>query len=75
MPTSPSSVTSSTTVRNAKGACKPYELRSGGSAIAIGCSFSSLMRMNRGKGSYLRARPARVLEPRLPGFGFLSASV
>jgi hypothetical protein len=28
-------------VLNAQGACRPYELRKGGSAMAIECSFSA----------------------------------
>src|ERR1035441_5771128 len=35
-------------VRNANGACRPYELRSGGSAMAIGCSTSSVIFITRG---------------------------
>src|SRR5437899_11636766 len=35
-------------VRSAKGACRPYELRRGGSAIAIACNTSSVIFMARG---------------------------
>src|SRR5215468_1833383 len=80
MPVNPSVETNSTIVRSANGACRPYELRRGGSAIAIGCSFISLMRMRIGRrargpcGCFLgfAGSAARVLEPRLVGFRVLA---
>src|SRR5512138_3082122 len=38
-PTTPSSVSSSTILRSANGACTPHELRSGGSGTATGVTF------------------------------------
>jgi hypothetical protein len=43
MPVSPSSVTTSTIVRSAKGACSPNALRSGGSPMAIGVARRSVI--------------------------------
>src|ERR1035438_1043947 len=51
-------------VRSANGACRPYELRSGGSAIAMGCNTSSVIFMARDgkvKGPISNGRP-RAME-------------
>src|ERR1035437_3346321 len=50
-PVRPESVFNSTMVRSANGACRPYELRNGGAATAIGGNTSSVIFMARdGKG-------------------------
>src|SRR4030095_8975645 len=49
IPTIPSSLVSSRMFRSAYGACSPYELRNGGSAIAIECTCILTIRMGRKK--------------------------